>query len=326
MPDVAPAATPASAPAPAPQGTGGTQGQPGQTGRAPNGQFTKPGQAPTPPVTEAAPTPPSKVKVKYKDDGKEFEEELSPEDIATRARQARWAQRSAQKAAQMEKDHQALQAALRDPKKLRALLKDYGHDFEQLSEQAVLEKYTPATLTPEQLEAYKAQQKLKETQDELSEYKTKEQQAAEAREVAQFRGQLDDTLGEIAKLGLVPKNPRALFRLSHIWEGMHDNGYQPTPQELGAELFNTYREDFSHLRGQKTGGELLSLVRELMGEDVGKELSRAYLAEYRAKQGQGGQTNGTTQRTQGGPPKPKPDGRRPGETFDEYFARRTGTD
>lgn len=324
MPEAAPAAAPvASAPTNgAPTGTPQTPAgapKPG-AGKANIGDIAKDAAA----GTQAPPTP-VKVKVKYKDDGKDFEEELSEEDIATRARQARWAQRSAAETAKLRKENEEIAAKLRDRKTFWEMAKQLGHDPDALAEERVVQKYTPQTMTPEQLREYQLQQQAEQYKNELDQYKSKEQKAAEDREAQTFMRHIDGTLGEIAKLDIVPKNPRMLARLADVWEPLHENGYQPTPQELGSAVFETLKEDFHGLRGQRSGDQLLTLVERLMGEDVGKELSKAYLARWKSRSG-APQAQPVRHQARGDEPasrQPNP-GRKPGESFDEYFDRLHG--
>ena len=277
-----------SAPAPsattpsAPSGGGGVvrtpQNPASSSGRTLSGQVNKPtepvgGDAP---AGETAAEKALRLKLKYKVDGEEIEEELDEHEIRMRVQKGRGAEKRFEEAARMRKQFEdAVALGKRDP--AAAMKQLFDLDLDSWAEQRLEEKFQDALL-PE------AEREKRQLQKELENYKrqAEEQKAAQENErrTAQERHVFQETEAQFLEAfkasGLDPQYARTVVMplaadvaLAALKQGL-DLSPQDAIKEANKRLNKVAQNATKGLKGD-------SLLK-FLGDDVVKEVLRARIA------------------------------------------------
>jgi len=234
-----------AAPAPATPTTS-SENDTTQTSQTPQSQTAQP------------PVVPTKKKFKYKADDKEIEEELDDNEIASRLSLAKAATKRMQEASLTKKQVENFIKELKE-NPLKVLNDDRvmgSKKFRELAESYLVEELKREQMTPEQraslerdqeLERYKAEEKLRREEEERSKATQLEQQY-----VAKFEKTIIDAL-EASKL---PKTPGTVASMARLLQMSLKSGIEADT----AQLVSMVKEERQ--------GELKALINGMSAEDI----------------------------------------------------------
>jgi hypothetical protein len=234
------------------------------------------------PKAEEKPEP-KKYRFKTNVDGQEAEEEYSEDEIKTSIQLRKASQKRMQESAELRKKWEAaVDFIKKDPV---AALKDeaFGVDVEALVEQRLVEKYRKALedaeLSPEQKAQRDYETKVKQAEERAAAAEKKYQSMEQAKLDEKVFTDTQKLFREVLSGAEMDDSFDNLYELASIARDFHKARIPLTAAHLSRELKE--RVEGSQTRLQKTilkGVKGERLIAHL-GEDVAKEVVRAYLAK-----------------------------------------------
>jgi hypothetical protein len=244
-------------------------------------QFGNPVEAPK------APEPPKSTKrsLKLKVDGEEFSEEFDPNDNEYMTRQfqlAKMSQKRAHEASELRKQVDAigqyLEQAKGDPKKMRALMKELGHDERALAASIIEEEIANSQKSPEQL----AKEELEEELRTLKDQQKKDKDSWEAREKERLYGQeaerYDMLVSKAIETSDLPKSPYVVRKMADYMLLGLENGVDVHPNDV----INLVREEIQNDLQQMFAVMPEEVIEKLIGKDVLGKLRKGRVAKAKA--------------------------------------------
>lgn len=232
--------------------------------------------------------------LKYKAGGKE-RSVASVKELLRKAEQADGLQTKSQEllereqrlAAKEERDTK-LKAA-KSPREKVAILREYardtGADFDELAEEAVMERIErEKSLSGLSQSERAARQRIEELEAKQAQYEAEKQrleqerqQQEEEAELGNLRQTLAGTVVKALTAAKLPKEaaPDAGRRLAVLMAKSHQLGHDLTPEELAGEAIKWAGDDF---KGYTAGLEGDALI-DFLGEAVVRKASKAWLAK-----------------------------------------------
>lgn len=170
---------------------------------------------------------------------------------------------------------------LKDPKQVRKVLKELGHDTRKLSEDELGELLLWETYTPEQKEAYQNKQKIQELEQQQQERQQQEEQnhARQARDY--YANQYQTQIIEALKISDLPQTPETVSRIAQKMAIGLKYGMELSPTEVIPEVKRDYMNELKAIYGKLEGEHLY----QFLGDDTVKKVQQASLAKMKNPNG-----------------------------------------
>lgn len=219
----------------------------------------------------------NKKKFKIKIDGNEedYELDLNNEDeIKRHLQMSKAAQKRMQEAAESRKQAENFIKMLqKDPVKVLTN-PQLGVDFRKLAEEYLVSQLQDEMMTPEEKQLRKAEQIIKEREQEEARQK-EELQSKQMRELQNHYAQdYDRKITEALSTSGLPKTPKTVNRMAELMYKNLQNGLDLEPSQLVEIVREDYINEIRELFGATEGDKLLNI----MGEDVANKIRKADLA------------------------------------------------
>lgn len=225
-----------------------------------------------------------KRKYKYKVDGKEFEEELSDDDVRQHLSMSKAANKRFQEAATIKKQSEQLIRMLREnPEAVLDNPQIMGNKkFREIAEAYLVKQLDEQMLTPEQRQQRDMEQKLR--QYEQAEKQRKAQVEAEHMQKLEAHYMQDIESKIISGLNTqgIPKTPRTVKLMAELMSKNLQYGLDLEPQQLAEMVKQDYLADIQELFGATEADALLNLL----GDNVSNKIRQADLKKLKASQPQ----------------------------------------
>lgn len=240
-------------------------------------------QAPIAPKAQAAIKKALK-QLKYKVDGKEFQEELpfeipdDPKAIEYMQRQiqlSKMGQSRAQQAAELQKEVTSWVEQLRKDPKAALSMPNLGIDLKKLAQQVIEEEISNAKKTPEQLEREKLEAKLKSLEDERKTEKEEFQRKEMERLQETAYEQYDMKMTKALETSDLPKSPYVVKKMAEYMLLGLQNNMDLEPSDVlplvREEITNDLKEMFAVMPDE--------VVEKLIGKDKINSLRKKRVAQ-----------------------------------------------
>ena len=212
-------------------------------------------------------------KYKLKIDGEEVE--VTEDELIREAQKARASDKRFRDAAQKEK---MLTEKLGEFEAIKykpvESLKKLGIDFDKLAEEHLLKRLEMEQMSPDAKKAYELEQKQKEYEEQLNEYRTKEEQAEIDAEAEKYVEQYRQEFERVIKEKELPDTDNVRARLATYMYDATNEQLENFTVEEAAELV---KEDFEIELKQLFDKYSLEDVEKILGKDVLKKIRKADL-------------------------------------------------
>jgi len=306
----------------------------GATPGAPAAPPSKPGSnggaVPEPQGTNGT-VPPAPKRYKFDlGDGEREWDETSIRDLAVRGRKAAQtlslAEKRAQEAAKREEEAKSFRSRFetKDPKQIRAALKELGVDERMLANDVGRELLEEMDLTPEQKKVRELERQLREREAEAEKGKKTEAEKRLAEDTERHKAELSDLFMEVVQKANLPRESalHVFPRIARLYEAVESSGGK-VDTDLAAErvkagLHAEHRAMYYKPDGK--GGQVLDVgaVVAMLGPEALDEIRRHAVQEYRTKV-RGGNVAPPPQSRQ--PTEPEQPQKRPGNFWKDLDRR-----
>lgn len=189
------------------------------------------------------------------------------------------AEQRAQEALKREADVEGKLARLKDPKSLRATLKELGVDVRALSEEELLEAIEEQKLTPEQRRIRDLERTMQEKEEAEANSKKQAEEKALEQETQRHVEQLSAIFLEVmTKAGLPKTSSRQAFpRIAALYQAAEAAGVELTPEVVAERVKSSLRDEHKALIGSMSMDELA----EWFGAEKMKAIRQHAVEQYK---------------------------------------------
>lgn len=225
---------------------------------------------------------PNIKKLKYKVDGKEFEESLNLDDeesLRHHVQMSKAAQKRMSEAANEKKQVQQFVRALKENPLAVLNNPSLGLDFRKLAEQYLLEEIQRETMSPEQIKLKQAEKIIQERENEFKSKREKEEQAQIEQLQSHYVQEYEKTIVTALSDSGLPKNPMTVKRMAELMQKNIQHGMDLEPKDLARLVREELVSELQSIVGDSDGDSLLSLL----GDGVSDKIRKHDLASLNKK-------------------------------------------
>jgi hypothetical protein len=244
-------------------------------------EVTTPTPAPAP-NAEPAPSPAAEVKADAKAEARKLkvkldgeEREIDEQEAVRDYERRQVSHKRFEEAAKIRKEAEEI---LSMPKKdLNKFLRDQGVTLDALTD-ILAKRIEEESLTPEEIDQRKKEEKLKKYEDQDREAEEKKAAEAEAARVEDAKKVFDSKIFDALKDSGLTKDPYAVRSAALFIKSCLKNGFEPDADEIRDAVEGRVRNDYKSQVTSRKGKELI----QWLGDDVVNEIRRYDLEQLRS--------------------------------------------